>query len=154
MGTLHTGEEYRELNNHTRECWKYISDLLRHYVLLQIALFSALFLSDTDTVTLSAVWPLAVIGLVGSIGALFQNHRLFKNATKFVRRAAYLESISDLPEDTKSEKPDDERKPPNIYMEGALYKNVTDGLDLKYLLHGLYSLLALFWAYYFFSVVS
>jgi len=37
--------EYSELNNHLRECWKYISDLLRNFIFLQITLISLVFLS-------------------------------------------------------------------------------------------------------------
>jgi hypothetical protein len=37
--------EYRELNNHIRECWKYISDLLRNLLTFQIILVSLVFLS-------------------------------------------------------------------------------------------------------------
>lgn len=37
--------EYRELNNHIRESWKYISDLLRYFLTFQILLVSLVFLS-------------------------------------------------------------------------------------------------------------
>lgn len=36
--------EYRELNNHIRECWKNISDLLRTLLFIQILLISLIFL--------------------------------------------------------------------------------------------------------------
>ena len=37
--------EYPELNNHIRECWKYISDLLKNFLTFQIILVSLVFLS-------------------------------------------------------------------------------------------------------------
>ena|SRR5579862_500989 len=46
--------EYRELNNHVRECWKYISDLLRGFLFLQIILLSLVFLGG-NTIKLEGV---------------------------------------------------------------------------------------------------
>jgi hypothetical protein len=42
--TLNFDAEYRELNNHLRECWRYISDLLKNFIFLQIILISVVFL--------------------------------------------------------------------------------------------------------------
>ncbi len=36
--------EYHELNNHVRESWKYISDLLKSFLFIQILLISLMFL--------------------------------------------------------------------------------------------------------------
>jgi hypothetical protein len=45
--SLDIDAEYRELNNHIRECWKYISDLLRNFLFLQIILVSVIFLGGS-----------------------------------------------------------------------------------------------------------
>ncbi|WP_298965679.1 hypothetical protein [uncultured Roseibium sp.] len=135
--------EYRELNNNLRECWKYISELLKTFLYIQIILISLIFLGggilkvegvviksektviiDNNSNSLNAemenpskalphinaavdllrqlsIIPLLLLGFGSSVGAIVQNSRLFSNAKKLVRRAAYLEELAGFPIDNR-----------------------------------------------------
>jgi hypothetical protein len=172
----HIDTEYVELNNHVRECWKYISELLKSFLFVQIILISVIFLGGgvpefrgitiqanasaagadgekVDTHKMNVAAPvrdyaivlLLFIGFVGSAGALMQNDRLFRNATTYVRRAAFLESDKGFAKDNREQEivP---TQPPCTYMWTNLYSG--RGLDLKVLLALTYGFFAIVWFSY------
>lgn len=174
--------EYKELNNHIRECWKYISDLLRSFLFLQIILLSVIFLgggvvkvegvtvttgqqvvatpapgsANTETAERfrkTTVIPLLIFGVVGSVGAIIQNLRLFKNATAFVERAAFLESTGGFVIDSSHGSL--RTSPPTTYMRDEMYGNRSlIKLDLRWLLTLVYGLCGCIWAWYSWSLFT
>ncbi|MEM5585236.1 hypothetical protein WNZ15_22460 [Roseibium sp. AS2] len=181
--------EYRELNNNLRECWKYISELLKTFLYLQIVLISLIFLgggvikvekvvvtskyetksnfekgnyiSNSDhskNTTLSPMnflesvrWvPIAALiflGLGSSGGAYLQNARLFSNATKLVRRAAYLEELANFPEDNRDTVHGNATLPSGRLLYKELYSD-DKGMNLKPMLSGTYIIFGIVWIFY------
>lgn len=95
--------EYIELGNNLRETWKYISDLLKAWIVIEM--FSLLVVligfhfhdiamqSDSSSVKIAFLFiAFSVLSLIFCFGAAAQNSRLFGSAKAFVERAAYLEN--------------------------------------------------------------
>jgi hypothetical protein len=169
--------EYCELNNHIRECWKYISDLLKNFIFLQIVLISLVFLgggvikiegitvglhaaqgvTQSDKANLSVasgsydsgkfkklvILPLMIVAMMASAGAVVQNHRLFNNASSYVRRAAYIESRGFL-RDNRADG-SERTLPPNTYMKENLYPGKR--ISLRGWLAAAYLMFAGLWVY-------